>query len=116
MTESQPIKEMTSKPLVAEKDESARNLNIWLAEFESLQIRSFYSEDAFHQFYTNFKRLWTITQHEKQLQDKMYGKLKLLDMINRYFNSDVRSNYTLGTKLARSYLKELFGTGILSLK
>ncbi len=109
-------KEIESKPLIAEKDETARNLNIWLAEFESLQIRNFYSEDAFHAFYTNFKRLWTITQHEKDLQDKLYGKVKLLDLINHYFTSDVRNNYVLGTKLARAYLKALFGSGILSLK
>lgn len=115
MTES-IRKEIESKPLVAEKDETARNLNIWLAEFESLQIRNFYSEDAFHSFYTNFRRLWTITQHEKELQDKLYGKLKLLDLVNHYFASDVRGNCTLGTKLARAYLKALFGAGILSLK
>jgi len=115
MTE-QVLKETSSKPLIAEKDETARDLNIWLAEFESLQIRNFYSEDAFHSFYTNFRRLWTITQHEKELQDKLYGKVKLLDLINHYFASDVRNNYSLGTKLARAYLKALFGAGILSLK
>jgi 5-methylcytosine-specific restriction endonuclease McrBC regulatory subunit McrC len=109
-------KEIPSKPLIAEKDETARNLNIWLAEFESLQIRNFYSEDAFHGFYTNFRRLWTITQHEKDLQSIMYGKVKLLELIVRYFNSDVRNNYLLGIRLARAYLKALFGSGILSLK
>lgn len=109
-------KEIESKPLLAEKDETARNLNISLAEFESLQIRNFYSEDAFHDFFINFRRLWTITQHEKDLQEKLYGKIKLLDLINYYFNSDVRNNYILGTKLARAYLKALFGAGILSLK
>lgn len=109
-------KETESKPLIAEKDESARNLNMWLAEFESLQIRKFYSEDAFHGFYTSFKRLWTITQHEASLQDVTYGKAKLLPLIIHYFNSDVRTNYNLGTKLARAYLKALFDKGILSLK
>lgn len=113
---TEPTKETPSKPLIAEKDETARNLNIWLAEFESLQIRNFYSEDAFHAFYTNFKRLWTITQHEKDLQSVMYGKIKLLELVVHYFNSDVRNNYVLGTKLARAYLKALFGAGILSLK
>lgn len=116
MEQQQVRKEVESKPLVAEKDETARNLNIWLAEFESLNIRNFYSEDAFHGFFTNFRRLWTITQHEKDLQDKMYGKIPLLKIVNYYFNSEVRQNYALGTKLARAYLKALFGSGILSLK
>lgn len=116
MPEQQVRQEKESKPLIAEKDETARNLNVSLAEFESLQIRGFYSEDAFHLFYTNFKRLWTITQHEKDLQDVKYGKLKLLSLINHYFSSDVRNNFYFGTKLARAYLKALFGAGILSLK
>lgn len=116
MAEPQVRQEKESKPLIAEKDESARNLNIWLAEFESLELRNWYSEDAFHVFYTNFKRLWTITQHEKDLQEIKYGKVGLLALISHYFNSNARNNYVLGTKLARAYLKALFGKGILSIK
>ncbi len=109
-------KEIESKPLIAEKEETARDLNIWLAEFESLQIRSFYSEDAFHAFFTNFRRLWTITQHEKDIQEVLYGKVNLLKLVEHYFNSDVRNNYSLGIRLARAYMKALFKAGILSLK
>lgn len=116
MEQQQVRQEKESKPLIAEKDETARNLNMWLAEFESLQLRGFYSEDAFHAFYTNFKRLWTITQHEKDLQGIKYGKVKLLFLIQHYFSSDVRNKYSFGLNLARAYLKALFEKGILSLK
>lgn len=115
MPDTQTIQQKESKPLIAEKDGTAVNLNIFLAEFEGLQLRNFYSEDAFQEFYTNFKRLWTITQHRKELKEIKYGKVNLLELINHYFKSDVRNNYALGIKLARAYLKVLFEVGILSL-
>jgi hypothetical protein len=114
MPEQPIISQEKGKPLVAEKEYCAVNLNIALADFEAKQLRNFYSEDAFEMFFVHFRRLVTITQHEKSLLSIKYGKFSILEMVHRYFRSDVRNNYNFGIKIARAYLKTLFEQGILS--
>lgn len=114
MPDISAIHQEQGKPLVAEKEGCAVNLNIALAEFEAKNIRGFYTEDAFETFYIYFRRLVTITQHEKSLKESSYGRITMLDAVDRYFSSDVRRNFAFGLKLARAYLKALFHAGILS--
>jgi len=116
MPEISAIHQEQGKPLVAEKEGCAVSLNMALAEFEAKDIRGYYTEDAFEIFFIYFRRLVTITQHEKSLKDAVhnYGRIPILSAVDRYFNSDVRKNYVFGIKLARAYLKALFHAGILS--